>query len=119
MKKNKKGQIVASLTEVKNKTGDIFAVVDQYGEIILTSYNKPRYIIKKIDFEANIQIEEESQEEKKIQKKDSQKTKTKPKNTVSTTKDDDDVALLKNLTPWSSNSKIELDFIENILQPIQ
>lgn len=49
MKKKKDGTVIASLTEVKNKTGDIFALADEYGEVLLTSYNKPRYKIVKLD----------------------------------------------------------------------
>ena len=49
MHKSKDGKVTASLTEVKNKTGDIFALVDEFGEVILTSYNKPRYKIIKMD----------------------------------------------------------------------
>ncbi len=48
MHKSKNGTVTASLTEVKNKTGDIFHLVDEFGEVTLTSYNKPRYKIIKI-----------------------------------------------------------------------
>jgi hypothetical protein len=51
MKRDSKGRIIASLTEVKNKTGDIFALVDQYSAVYLTSYNKVRYKIEKISIE--------------------------------------------------------------------
>ena len=49
MHKSKDGTVTASLTEVKNKTGDIFHLVDEFGEVVLTSYNKPRYKITKIE----------------------------------------------------------------------
>jgi hypothetical protein len=49
MHKDKSGKVMASLTEVKNKTGDIFALVDEFGEVFITSYNKTRYVIKKMD----------------------------------------------------------------------
>jgi len=49
MQKKKDGTVVASLTEVKNKTGDIFDLADEFGEVILTSYNKPRYKLIKLD----------------------------------------------------------------------
>lgn len=67
MHKTKEGKVTASLTEVKNKTGDIFALVDQYGEVTLTSYNKPRYKIMKIDLDEIIEIEsfEQFQQPKK------------------------------------------------------
>ncbi|CAG0942259.1 hypothetical protein BROC_01802 [Candidatus Brocadiaceae bacterium] len=56
MYKNKDGKVIASLTEVKNKTGDIFAIVDEFGEISLTSYNKVRYKIIKVDIENIVDI---------------------------------------------------------------
>lgn len=56
MYKNKDGKVIASLTEVKNKTGDIFAIVDEFGEIALTSYNKVRYKIIKVDIENSVEI---------------------------------------------------------------
>ncbi len=52
MKKDSKGRVIASLTEVKNKTGDIFALVDQCGSVYLTSYNKIRYKIEKVSIES-------------------------------------------------------------------
>ncbi|RMD76941.1 hypothetical protein D6810_02510 [Candidatus Dojkabacteria bacterium] len=51
MKKDKSGRIIASLTEVKNRTGDVFALVDQFGTVFLTSYKKIRYKIEKVNFE--------------------------------------------------------------------
>ena len=38
----------ATLTDVKNKTGDVFAMADEYGEVTITSYNKSKYLIKRI-----------------------------------------------------------------------
>lgn len=35
----------ATLTDVKNKTGDVFALADKYGSVIITSYNKPKYVL--------------------------------------------------------------------------
>lgn len=58
MHKTKDGKVIASLTEVKNKTGDIFALVDEYGEVTLTSYNKPRYRITKIEFGSILEVKE-------------------------------------------------------------
>lgn len=58
MHKTKDGKVIASLTEVKNKTGDIFALVDEYGEVTLTSYNKPRYRINKIEFGSILEVKE-------------------------------------------------------------
>lgn len=35
----------ATLTDVKNKTGDVFALADKHGAVTITSYNKPKYVI--------------------------------------------------------------------------
>ncbi len=64
MKKTKDGKVLASLTEVKNKTGDIFSLVDEFGEVILTSYNKQKYVITKIDVSERITLETSSSDEK-------------------------------------------------------
>jgi hypothetical protein len=64
MYKNKDGKVIASLTEVKNKTGDIFAIVDEFGEIALTSYNKVRYKIIKVDIENSVEIAADGPEAK-------------------------------------------------------
>lgn len=39
------GKVYATLTEVKNLIGDVFSAVDKYGEVTITSYNKPKYTI--------------------------------------------------------------------------
>lgn len=44
----KKGKIYATLTEVKNQIGDVFAAVDEHGAVTITSYNKEKYIISKV-----------------------------------------------------------------------
>ncbi|BCX13700.1 MAG: hypothetical protein KatS3mg085_232 [Candidatus Dojkabacteria bacterium] len=120
MKKNKKGQIVASLTEVKNKTGDIFAIVDQYGEIILTSYNKPRYIIQKIDLEKNLELEEESQKKSKSQNKPKKSQPEQKAETVKKRKSNNSSEFtLSQIVAWNSESEIEKEFIKEILKPIQ
>lgn len=71
MHKAKDGRVTASLTEVKNKTGDIFDLVDEYGEVILTSYNKARYKITKIDISEILQtkVADKPQKKKLIAKK--------------------------------------------------
>jgi len=66
MKKDKTGKIIASLTEVKNKTGDIFALVDQFGVVYLTSYNKIRYRIEKIGVENLIPLDSDMKDEQEI-----------------------------------------------------
>lgn len=58
MEKTKDGQVIASSTELKNKTGDILALVDEFGEVVLTAYNKPRYKIVKIDVSNFIDLNE-------------------------------------------------------------
>lgn len=68
MHKDKNGNVTASLTDVKNKTGDIFALVDQFGEVLITSYNKPRYRISKIDV-STILSEEKDVKKKTVSKK--------------------------------------------------
>jgi hypothetical protein len=65
MHKNKDGTVVASLTEVKNRTGDIFALVDEFGEVFLTSYNKIRYRISKTDLSNVIELKEKAPAAKK------------------------------------------------------
>lgn len=79
MHKRKDGKIIASLTEVKNKTGDIFALVDEFGEVTLTSYNKPKYRISKVDILETLKIEEEKEEKEKPQPKADSKKEAKKK----------------------------------------
>lgn len=67
MHKDKQGNVLASLTEVKNKTGDIFALVDEFGEVFITSYNKTRYRISKMDI-TNILSEKVEKQPKKAPK---------------------------------------------------
>lgn len=75
MYKNKDGKVIASLTEVKNKTGDIFAIVDEFGEISLTSYNKIRYKIIKVDIENIVDIDDNGPEVK-VATEDKKRTST-------------------------------------------
>jgi hypothetical protein len=49
MMKLKDGKASATLTELKNKIGDVFAMVDKMGEVTITSYNKTAYKIVKVD----------------------------------------------------------------------
>ncbi len=39
------GKATATLTDVKNKTGNVFALAKKHGSVIITSYNKPRFIL--------------------------------------------------------------------------
>lgn len=65
MYKSKEGKVFATLTEVKNKTGDIFAIVDEFGEITLTSYGKSRYRIVKVALEEVMNINEDTSSPRK------------------------------------------------------
>ncbi len=118
MKKTKEGKVIASLTEVKNKTGDIFALADEFGEVILTSYNKPRYKLMKLNVSALLE-DADSPKTKK------QNIKTQPRQLVSEEK----VAEIQNIQPklidktfkiveWDRNSASELEFIDSITKPL-
>lgn len=61
----KKNSVTATLTDVKNKTGDVFSLADKHGSVVITSYNKPKYIISKYQAPA---LEEEKVTEKEPQK---------------------------------------------------
>ena len=61
MHKTKDGEVIVSLTEIKNKTGDIFALVDQLGKVVVTSYNKRRYVITKIGIDTVLELKEEEE----------------------------------------------------------
>jgi hypothetical protein len=39
----------ATLTDVKNLIGDVFSLADKHGEVTITSYNKPKYVIKRLN----------------------------------------------------------------------
>ena len=103
MHKQKDGKIIASLTEVKNKTGDIFALVDEFGEVTLTSYNKPKYKITKVDILETVKIDEGVSKKSKRLKK----TPTKSKKSIN------------NFEVWDRSNKEEKDFIEKALKSLQ
>lgn len=67
--KVKQGKATATLTDVKNLIGDVFAAVDKYGEVTITSYNKPKYLITKYKKEAQKEETEQKVEEKKPEPK--------------------------------------------------
>ncbi len=46
--KVKDGQAQATMTEVKNKIGEVFSLVDEVGSVTITSYNRPMYQISRI-----------------------------------------------------------------------
>ncbi len=39
----------ATMTEVKNKIGTVFDKADKYGQVVISSYGRERYIISKIE----------------------------------------------------------------------
>ena len=62
MYKDKNGKVFASLTEVKNKTGDVFSLVDENGKVHVTSYNKVKYIIFKNDVKNFVDLKEDRED---------------------------------------------------------
>ncbi|GAB4283762.1 MAG: hypothetical protein Kow0081_0480 [Candidatus Dojkabacteria bacterium] len=129
MHKRKDGKVVASLTEVKNKTGDIFSLVDEFGEVWLTSYNKFKYKIVKIDISSTIQLDEvdsKPEEKKKSVLQRVRESLIKPESTEIIVEEEEDRMLpqsildeLKNLKIWDRNSKDEIKFTVSIKKPLQ
>ncbi len=64
MYKTKNNKVIASLTELKNKTGDILALADEFGEVTLTSYNRPRYKVIRIEMEEVVDLDSEAPKKK-------------------------------------------------------
>ena len=137
MHKAKDGKVYASLTEVKNKTGDIFAIVDEFGEISLTSYNKIRYKIVKVDINSVIDLEEKpgsktpqaarnKDADEKIEKKErTVKLDTAPvthHSPIQNIQSNPVQHALMNATididPWMRDSKDEKEFTKVSLQPL-
>ena len=137
----KDGKVYASLTEVKNKTGDIFAIVDEFGEIFLTSYNKIRYKISKEDVHGVFNIEEKKEKpakEKKVKPvavKAQKIEKTKPAAVNSSVfespakKEKPEVVAVEevkgtmfskvvNVIPWDRNNIFEKNFTEQSMKPL-
>lgn len=126
MHKRKDGKIIASLTEVKNKTGDIFALVDEFGEITLTSYNKPKYRITKVDIREMLQLSEESSEkqpepEKKtiLQKVTAAVSPKRQELSESTLVSAELISSLSDMKQWDRNTKAEIAIIQKISKPLQ
>lgn len=71
----KNGRIYATLTEVKNLIGDVFAAVDEHGEVAITSYNKAKYIITKAPAPEMSDLIEEMPIKKVSKKQDNQPVK--------------------------------------------
>lgn len=132
MHKRKDGKIIASLTEVKNKTGDIFSLVDEFGEITLTSYNKPKYRITKIDIFDSLEVRDEApkkSEAKVVETPEIKKEEPKPMkeevraetpaSNSSSLLSSDILKKLKGFATWNRNSGLEKAFISNIIKPLQ
>lgn len=51
---NTSKQATATMTEVKNKIGTVFDKVDKYGQVVITSYSRTRYVISKIEDDGTI-----------------------------------------------------------------
>jgi len=142
MHKSKDGKIYASLTEVKNKTGDIFAVVDEFGEISLTSYNKIRYKIVKVDINSVLSFDEEKEIKPKkirvesaiveITKNDKLNEENKLNIEIENEqiaeiqeKEPEDAIVTNNLfssiidiTSWDRNNKVEREFTKKSMNPL-
>ncbi len=120
MKKTKDGKVIASLTEVKNKTGDIFALADEYGEVLLTSYNKPRYKLVKLNVSSLLQ--EEDDEPKYVQERASVKAKPEPKveDELHTESPADQKLIDKVfvINPWNRESEVEKQFVIKATKPL-
>ncbi len=131
----KDGKVYASLTEVKNKTGDIFAIVDQYGEIFLTSYNKIRYRISKEDIHDVVNIEEKkSVKPSKVKKALKEKTEPVEKATSVFDEPVKKAAVVEvpaqvetkeglsskaiSIVPWDRNNMFEKNFTEQSMKPL-
>jgi len=135
MHKNKDGKVTASLTEVKNRTGDIFALVDEFGEVYLTSYNKVRYKISKTDISNFIELEEgsskaEKRETARVEKKAApvvKKAATLPKTQVKEEvaevmpepkKEENVLSKISKIIPWDRNNSKETDFANSSRNPL-
>jgi hypothetical protein len=132
MHKSKDGKIIASLTEVKNKTGDIFSLVDEFGEVTLTSYNKPKYKISKIDVFSSLEVrgDNDKKEEKEPAKApvetkapEKKEAEVSPKvekaESTSSLISIDVLKKLKGFITWDRHSRLEKAFISNVVKPLQ
>jgi uncharacterized protein YqfA (UPF0365 family) len=133
MHKAEDGKVIASLTEVKNKTGDIFALVDKFGEVSLTSYNKIRYKIVKVDFADeilnNLEVEEpkvkksvqQAQDDKKAEKtvapRKEEKVEVKESKPVIKETVAEEASTMQ-IKVWNKNSKNEVAYSKKIKMPL-
>lgn len=125
MYKDKNGKVVASLTEVKNKTGDIFALVDEFGEIYLSSYNKIRYVIKKTGISDFIDLQERETKEVpdrpvkvKKESKEVEKTSKVEKAEVKEESKEDNIEVNIDFVAWNRENKHEVDHVKDITKPL-
>ncbi len=125
MYKDKNGKVVASLTEVKNKTGDIFALVDEFGEIYLSSYNKIRYVIKKTGISDFIDLQERETKEVpdrpvkvKKESKEVEKPRKVEKAEVKEESKDDNIDVNIDFVAWNRENKHEVDHVKDITKPL-
>lgn len=125
MYKDKNGKVVASLTEVKNKTGDIFALVDEFGEIYLSSYNKIRYVIKKTGISDFIDLQERETKEVpdrpvKVRKesKEVEKSRKVEKAEVKEEVQEDNIEVNIDFVAWNRENKHEVDHVKDITKPL-
>jgi hypothetical protein len=116
MHKDKEGKIIATLTEVKNKTGDIFSLVDEFGEVMLTSYNKPKYRITKIDISEILDLREKERQQRKVEAK---KPEVKTEHVVVAETVEPKDLMIEKLVVWNVASKNETKFIEKIKKALQ
>lgn len=120
MHKDKKGRVLASLTEVKNKTGDIFALVDEFGEVYITSYNKTRYRISKMDITSILEEKEAKPKQKKVaQKKEVAEVKATEETPevvvekVEEKNDSEEKMESIEISAYDRNNKMEQEFVDN------
>lgn len=125
MYKDKNGKVVASLTEVKNKTGDIFALVDEFGEIYLSSYNKIRYVIKKTGISDFIDLQERETKEVpdrpvkvKKESKEVEKPRKVEKAEVKEESKEDNIEVNIDFVAWNRENKHEVDHVKDITKPL-
>lgn len=118
MHKDKKGRVLASLTEVKNKTGDIFALVDEFGEVYITSYNKTRYRISKMDITSILEEKEVKVKQKKtVQSKKTEEVvvKKNPEPVVEPEAEKEVEEKMESIeiSTYDRNNKMEQEFVDN------
>lgn len=126
MHKDKSGKVYASLTEVKNKTGDIFALVDEFGEVYLTSYNKVRYKISKIEISSTIELNEKAEKQsqpkavrsEKVTEKPAKKEVKEESKASSTEGKTPKTKTIEDMVAWDRNNSIEEEFTMKVSSPI-